>query len=153
MMRTRLFLLSGLLAVLAAAPGCLIVTDDDDDGATLEVSNESDFVITDIYLTEVGNPDWGPNLLRGDVLLPDESLVLVDIRCDFYDAQLIDEDGVECELLDIDLCLNDALWIVRNNTCAVWTATGWVEAEKKPLPAGGHTTEKQKADPAPAVQI
>lgn len=149
MMRTR-FLLAGLLT-LAAAPGCLIVTDDDSDDATLEVVNESDFVIEEIYLTEIDNPNWGPNLLGGDVLFPDESIVLVDIECDFYDAKLIDEDGVECELFDVDLCLNDALWVVRNNTCAVWEASGWVEAQKKAGPAEGHQPEKQKN--APAEQI
>jgi len=150
-LRTRFLILSGLLT-LAAAPGCLIVTDDDD-AATLEVSNESDFAITDIYLTEVDNRDWGPNLIAGDVLLPDESIVLVDINCDYYDAQLIDEDDVACEIYNVDLCLNDAVWVVRNNTCAVWTATGWVSAEKKPLPAAGRTTEKQQTAPAPAQQI
>ena len=152
MMPTRFLLLAGLLTL--AAPGCLIVTDDDSDDASLEVVNESDFVIEEIYLTEVDNPDWGPNLLRGDALFPDESLVLVDIECDFYDALLIDEDGVECELGNIDLCLNDALWVVRNNTCAVWTATGWVEAQKKAGPEGGRkSTAKQKPEQAPAQQI
>ena len=154
MMRTRFLILSGFLTLGAAAPGCLIVTDDDSSDATLEVANESDFAITDIYLTEVDNRDWGPNLISGDVLLPDESIVLVDINCDFYDAQLIDEDGVTCELYDLDLCLNDATWVVRNNTCAVWNALETAPratVDKKPLPPGGHTDLKQKA--APATQI
>lgn len=151
-LRTRFLILSGLLTfTLGAAPGCLIVTDDDDD-ATLEVVNESDFAITDIYLTEVDNRDWGPNLISGDVLLPDESIVLVGIDCDFYDAQLIDEDDVACELYDLDLCLNDATWVVRNNTCSVWNALTTREAEMKPMPEG-HTAEKQKVAPAPAEQI
>jgi hypothetical protein len=147
MMRTRFLILSGLLT-LAAAPGCLIVTDDDDPGATLEVWNDSDFVITDIYLTQTTDRDWGPNLLDGDVLLPDERIVLVDINCDFYDAQLIDEDGITCELYDLDLCANDALWRVGNNLCSVWNAKESEPAatvDKKPLP-DGHTAEKQKAE-------
>ena len=153
MMRTRFLILSGLLT-LGAAPGCLIVTDDDSSNATLEVVNNSDFAITDIYLTEVDNRDWGPNLISGDVLLPDESIVLVDINCDFYDSQLIDEDGVTCELYDLDLCLNDATWTVNNNTCAVWNALETAPratANKKPLAPGGHTDLKQKT--APAEQI
>jgi len=153
MMRTRFLILSGLLT-LGAAPGCLIVTDDDSSNATLEVVNNSDFAITDIYLTEVDNRDWGPNLIAGDVLLPDESIVLVDINCDYYDAQLIDEDDVMCELYNLDLCLNDATWVVRNNTCAVWNALETeprATANKKPLPPGGHTDLKQQT--APAEQI
>lgn len=87
--------------------------------ASLLVINESDYVIEEIYLTEVDNPSWGPNLLRGDVLYPGEDLLL-GVPCDFYDALLIDEDGVECEIQSIDLCLNDADWVIRNNTCAVF---------------------------------
>jgi hypothetical protein len=152
MLRTRFLTLAGLLTLGATAPGCLIVTDDDD--ASLEVVNESDFVIEELYLTEVDNRDWGPDLLRGDVLFPDESIVLVDIECDFYDAQMIDETGAVCEAYELDLCLNDAVWVIRNNTCTVWEAAGEVSVEKKPLPATGRTSEKQKnLAPAPAEQI
>lgn len=150
-LRTRFLALSGLLTFLAAAPGCLIVTDDDD--ASLEVVNESDFTIEELYLTEVDNRDWGPNLLRGDVLFPDESIVLVDIECDFYDTQMVDETGAVCEVYDVDLCLNDAVWVIRNNTCTVWEANGEVSVEKKPLPPTGRSPEKQKVAPAPASQI
>ncbi|HEU5058484.1 MAG TPA: hypothetical protein VFU21_18255 [Kofleriaceae bacterium] len=152
MLRTRFLTLAGLLTLGATAPGCLIVTDDDD--ASLEVINESDFVIEELYLTEVDNRDWGPDLLRGDVLFPDESIVLVDIECDYYDTQMIDETGAVCEAYNLDLCLNDAVWIIRNNTCTVWEAGGEVSVEKKPLPATGRTSEKQKnLAPAPAEQI
>ena len=142
-LRTRFLILSGL-ATLAFAPGCLIVTDDDGD-ASLEVVNESDFVIEELYLTEVDNPNWGPDLLRGDVLFPDESIVLVDIECDFYDAQMIDETDAVCTVRDIDLCLNDAVWIVRNSTCTVWEANSEVsKVENEPLPESGRSPQKQK---------
>jgi hypothetical protein len=90
-------------------------------GASLSVINESDFVLYEIYLTETDNPDWGPNLLRGDVLYPDESLTL-GVPCDYYDALIVDEDGIECEAVGLDLCLNDATWVIRNNTCTVFEA-------------------------------
>jgi hypothetical protein len=114
------------------------VSDDGGPDATLRVDNQSDFAITQLYLTDVGNPEWGPDLLHGDVLLPGEQLVL-GVECDFYDALLIDEDGVECEVTDIDLCLNDADWIIRNNTCAVFS----------PAAPKGDTT----ADEAPSTAL
>lgn len=80
--------------------------------------NDSDFVIEEIYVTEVDNDDWGPNLIP-EALFPDEE-VEITLDCDVYAALLIDEDGVECEIRSIDLCFDDALWHVRNNTCAVW---------------------------------
>jgi hypothetical protein len=115
-------------ASLAAITGC---TSDDDfvADASLLVVNDSDFVIEQIYLTDVGNPSFGPNLLAGDVLFPDEQLLL-GVNCGFYDALIVDEDGVECEINDIDLCLNDATWTIRNNTCSVFGIAAKERAEK-----------------------
>ena len=126
MIISRLASLTALAATLAAAPACII---SDGGDSTLEVVNDSDFAITDIYLTDVGDPDWGPNLIGGDVLRPDESIV-IDIDCGTYDALLIDEDGVECELDNEDLCFDDATWVIRNNTCSVF-ATAAAAAQAK----------------------
>jgi hypothetical protein len=136
MMSTRLLLVAGLLT-LAAAPGCIIVSDEDAVDSTLLIANDSDYEIWEIYLTEVDNPNWGPNLLGADYLAPGEEFLVVDIECDYYDALLVDEDGVECELLDVDLCFDDATWIIRNNTCTIFEATA----------------KEMSADRAPADQV
>jgi hypothetical protein len=106
---------------LAAAAGCVASDDSTINDASLRVTNQSDFAISEIYLTDVGSRDWGPNLLRGDVLLPGEDLVL-GVDCGRYDALLVDETGVDCEIDNVDLCLNDADWVIRNNTCTVFGA-------------------------------
>ncbi len=112
-------------ALAASVAGC---TNDDDDvvivpapvpGASLVFVNESDFTIDQIYLAAVDDPSYGPNLLGSDVLLPGDELVL-DVACDFYDVLLIDEFGAECELFDLDLCLNDATFVIGNNTCVAF---------------------------------
>ena len=105
-----------LLACLGLA-AC--AADDGVPDATLTVVNQSDYVIEELYLTASFESGWGGNLLGGDVLLPNEEITL-GADCDFYDALLVDEDGVDCEIYDIDLCLNDAEWIIRNNTCTVF---------------------------------
>jgi hypothetical protein len=89
--------------------------------ATLRVRNNSDFAITEIHVTSVGSSSWGPNLISGDVLLPDEALT-VDVTCDTYDALLVDEDGVDCQLHNVDLCFSDAVWVINNQTCSVFGA-------------------------------
>jgi hypothetical protein len=118
-------MMKSLLALaLAGAAGCAgsaTVDIEPVPGASLTVVNDSDFTLYEIYLTETDNPDWGPNLLRGDVLYPDEELSL-GVDCDYYDALIVDEEGVECEVTNLDLCLNDATWVIRNNTCTVFEA-------------------------------
>ncbi len=42
---------------------------------TILVVNESTFVITEIYISPVDSPEWGPNLL-GDPLLPGETTTI-----------------------------------------------------------------------------
>lgn len=118
MLTTRLLAPALLFASLAG--GCVIAGDGIAD-ATLEVANDSNYVIEELYLTDVNSASWGSNLLRGDVLFPDESIIL-GVECGYYDALLVDEDGVDCELRDLDLCLNDALWVINNNTCSVFGA-------------------------------
>lgn len=99
------------------------------DDASLRVVNASDFVIEQLYLTDVGSPTWGPNLLRGDVLFPDEE-ILLGVSCDFYDVLVVDEDGVDCEINSVDLCLNDATWVIGNNTCTVFEVAAKERAAK-----------------------
>ena len=102
------------------ATGCVVSTDGTAD-SSLTVTNESDFTIQEIYLTDVGSSTWGRNLLGGDVLFPGEALAL-GVECGTYDALLVDETNVQCELSGLDLCFNDAAWVIRNNTCAVFAA-------------------------------
>lgn len=108
--------------------------------ASLRVVNDSDFVIEEIYLTDVGSPTWGPNVLRGDVLFPDEQLLL-GVNCDLYDVLVVDEDGVDCEINSVDLCLNDATWVIGNNTCTVFEAAAKVRAAEAAAQATTATTE------------
>jgi hypothetical protein len=107
-----------LLIGVAALAAC---SDNDDNGTTLRVQNQSDFVITDIRVTQVDNPSFGPNLLGGDVLNPGEEITL-GVACDTYDARVIDETGAECDLSAVDLCFNDAVWVITNQTCPVFNS-------------------------------
>lgn len=136
-----------LLGLAATAGGCIIDSDDDDDGpvdGSLLVDNQSDFAIVEIRVTPVGSSSWGPNLLRGDILLPGDTLTL-GVECDLYDAMLVDEDNETCTLSAVDLCLNDADWIIRNNTCVVFEAKAKAKAEAAAKGPGSSVA------PAPAL--
>jgi hypothetical protein len=94
--------------------------------ATLTVYNDSDFAIEELYLTHSTSLGWGANLLSNDLLLPSEHLVL-GVDCGTYDVLLVDEQGVDCEVDNVDLCLDDARWHITNNTCDVFKR----EAERR----------------------
>jgi hypothetical protein len=119
------------LGSIALASGC-IISDDSGPDATLTVFNDSDFVIIELNLVRsASSGGWGVDLLGGNDLLPDEQITL-GVDCGFYDARLIDDDLVVCELFDQDLCFNDADWVITNNTCDVFgVAAKAREAAKK----------------------
>ena len=98
--------------------GC---SSDNGPDATLHVQNSSDFSIVEIRVTSVGSTNWGPNLLGGDILAPGETLS-IDVTCGTYDALLVDESGVDCQLHSVDLCFSNASWIIHNDTCTVFGA-------------------------------
>ena len=114
-----------------------VVVDDPD--STLLIVNESDFVIEEIYITDVDASGWGPDVTRDDVLFPQEEILLTDIPCDFYDVLMVDETGLECEVLDIDLCFDDATWVIDNNTCDVFAAALKLQADDQAEAAAPQT--------------
>jgi hypothetical protein len=110
-------LLASLATITALASGCVISEQD----SSLLVSNRSDFEIHEMYITAVDSPTWGPNLLSGEILYPDES-VYVTLECGTYDALLIDETGADCEISNVSLCFDDADWVIRNTSCSLFQA-------------------------------
>ena len=82
--------------------------------------NVTSFVVHERVTTKLTNPAAiirGPNLLSGP-LLPFDDVLLTDVPCDNYDAMMVAEDGVTCELSAVDLCFDDATWVIDNHTCA-----------------------------------
>lgn len=113
-------ILASLCAVLGSAAFAAGCSSSDDSDSTLTVDNQSDFSIEEIHVTQVDNADWGDNLLSGP--LDPGDTVTIAVTCDTYDAKLIDESGVECDLHSVDLCFTDADWVIRNDTCNVFSA-------------------------------
>lgn len=116
-MKRYTFPVLALVLALALSSGCIIVTDD----ASLTVANDSSFVITELYVTPVGDdPRFSADLLGSGFLRPGESIV-IDVECGFYDVEVVDELGALCLLPDLDLCFDDALWVIDDrelNRCA-----------------------------------
>ncbi len=91
------------VAVLGAAGASAAPSDE----RWFNLVNESEWVIDAVFVAHNDNPEWGPNLLRGDVLVPADYVELDPVRteghCEF-DVLLVFEDGEELRLNDVDLC-------------------------------------------------
>ena len=59
---------------------------------------------------------------RRDVLAKGDSITLTHIECDTYDIKVVDEDGDECVIEEVDLCRDNRLEDHRQGSC--WSARG-----------------------------
>ena len=117
----RLGLTTIVAAALAAAPlgGCIIESDDGD--STITVTNVSDYDIYDLFVAEVGDRNWGPDLLGSGVLERRGDSITIAVECGTYDVLVVDDTETECILGNLDLCFEDSEWVIDNvtlDTCA-----------------------------------
>lgn len=78
--------------------------------STLEIVNGTSWDIHHLFLSPVDDDAWGPDQLGDKVLGSGESFRLRGIPCDTFDIKIIDEDGDECVVVEVDLCAEDAVW-------------------------------------------
>lgn len=82
--------------------------------ATVKVVNKSDWQIDQFFLSSSEDDDWGPDQLGEDVIGSGESFSLQSIPCDNYDVMLVDEDGDECVVEEVDICGGAESWVITN---------------------------------------
>lgn len=100
-----------LLSVLVTGLGLGACADDGSDlDSTLEIHNESSYAFAEINLSPEDAVDWGSDLLGADILAPGEFLAVSGVSCDVYDIRIVDDEGDECVLASVDLCLDNAVW-------------------------------------------
>jgi len=99
-----------LLAMLVAAGAAEARRSDSD----VTFVNRSSWDIYEIYLSAVDEDEWGPDQLEEGILESGASFLLHSIPCDDYDVLLIDEDGDECVLEDVDLCGDSEEWVITD---------------------------------------
>lgn len=102
-------LLALTLAVAVAGAGAAGAARSDSE---LEIVNRASWDIYELYLSPVEDEEWGPDQLGGGVLESGASFLLYDIPCGDYDILLVDEDGDECTVEDVDLCGDSAEWVI-----------------------------------------
>lgn len=82
--------------------------------ATVKVINQSKWEIHHLYLSATSDNAWGEDQLGEDVLAKGDSLTLTGIPCDSYDIKVVDEDGDECIIEEVDLCRDASYWKITD---------------------------------------
>ena len=82
--------------------------------ATIKVLNQSKWEIHHLYLSSTTDKNWGADQLGDDTIAKGESFTLTNIDCDDYDIKLVDEDGDECVVEEVNLCGDDTVWKITD---------------------------------------
>lgn len=82
--------------------------------ATVKVINQSRWEIHQLFLSSSEEESWGPDQLDDNILSNGDSMTLTDIPCDEYDIKVVDEDGDECVIEQVELCGDDSYWKITD---------------------------------------
>jgi hypothetical protein len=99
---------------LAAMLLCAMATPAFAKKATVKIVNQSKWEIHHIYLSSTEDHEWGEDQLEDEILGKGDSLTLTNIPCDLYDIQVVDEDGDECVIEQVDLCGDNSYWKITD---------------------------------------
>ena len=109
-MRWSSVLVLTLMAMLVAAGAAEARRSDSE----VEFVNRSSWDIYELYISASDEEEWGPDQLEDGILESGGSFLLHSIPCDDYDVLLIDEDGDECILEEVDLCGDSEEWVITD---------------------------------------
>jgi hypothetical protein len=82
--------------------------------ANVRITNLSDYTIHHLFLSPVSEDKWGADQLRDDVIESEASFTITGIPCDSYDVKVVDEDGDECVIEEVDICGDGHHWKITN---------------------------------------
>jgi hypothetical protein len=83
--------------------------------ADVTVHNNSAFAIHNFFMSPSDQNHWGPDQLGDDVIGKGAKFTLSQIPCGNYDVKLVDEDGDECVIGDVDICGGADNWTIGDD--------------------------------------
>lgn len=92
--------------------------------SNVTIKNKSDWEIHQFFLSSVDTDKWGPDQLGEQVIGTGDTFTLQGIPCDSYDVMLVDEDGDECVVPEVDVCGDNQGWIITNDDLLECQAEG-----------------------------
>jgi len=83
---------------------------------SVNIVNDSNKEIRNVYLSHVNVDDWGANQLGDAIILPSQSFTLNSVACDQQQVKVIAEDQDGCFLSTIVDCGSSPTWTITNDT-------------------------------------
>ena len=73
------------------------------------LKNSSKWDLHHLYLSDVDSKSWGPDQLQEETINSGESFTLRGIEEGSYDVRIVDEDGDECVVEDVEFSDSEAV--------------------------------------------
>jgi hypothetical protein len=89
----------------------------------ITITNGSEWTLDHLYISAANQAEWGPDQLGDETIATGETYTLKGVPCATYDVKLIDEDGDECEVSDVDICGNGGWEIDSDDLLACQSET------------------------------
>jgi hypothetical protein len=127
MMTLTACMTSGMTAGSASGTAQQAVTSGGSTESSIVFRNRSNWAIFHLHMSPTSQTTWGPDQLGASVLRSGGSFTLHSIPCNNYDIKLIDEDGDECVVHNVNVCAEDSGWNIDNDellSCQAFTRQG-----------------------------
>src|SRR2546421_6192813 len=83
---------------------------------SVNIVNNSNKEIRNVYLSHVNVDDWGGNQLGDAIISPGQSFALNNVACDQQQVKVIGEDQDGCFVSTVVSCGDSATWTITNDT-------------------------------------
>jgi len=82
---------------------------------SVNIANNSNREIRNVYLSHVDADDWGANQL-GDATIPAGQSMNLNVACDQQQVKVIAEDSEGCFISTVLTCGSSTTWTITNNS-------------------------------------
>ena len=106
----RLVALSIALFALTALSNARTAT------TSVNIVNNSNKEIRNVYLSHVNVDDWGNNQLGDAIISPGQSFTLNSVACDQQQVKVVGEDQDGCFVSTVVTCGDNATWTITNDS-------------------------------------
>jgi hypothetical protein len=83
---------------------------------SVNIVNNSNRQISEVYLSSVSSDDWSSDQLGDAAIAPGASFNLTNVACDQQQVKVIAEDQDGCFLSKVVTCGENSTWTITNDT-------------------------------------